>query len=48
MPPRGSLLFGGGQARFAYERARDRGLEVVFRSADPGLLALLRLISGSG
>ena len=33
-------VFGAGQARFAYERARDRGLEVVFRSADPGLLGL--------
>jgi tetratricopeptide (TPR) repeat protein len=33
-------VFGAGPARFAYERARDRGLEVVFRSADPGLLAL--------
>src|SRR5215470_13665628 len=32
--------FGDGPARFAYERARDKGLEVVFRSADPGLLAL--------
>ena len=33
-------VFGGGPARFAYERARDRGLEVVFRSAHPGLLGL--------
>jgi tetratricopeptide (TPR) repeat protein len=33
-------VFGPGPARFAYERARDRGLEVVFRSADPGLLGL--------
>ena len=33
-------VFGPGPARNAYERARDRGLEVVFRSADPGLLAL--------
>jgi len=33
-------VFGGGPARFAYERARDRGLEVVFRSAEPGLLGL--------
>ncbi len=32
-------VFGDGPARFAYERARDRGLEVVFRSADPGRLA---------
>ena len=30
----------GGPARDAYQRARDRGLEVVFRSADPGLLGL--------
>jgi hypothetical protein len=33
-------VFDTGPARFAYERARDRGLEVVFRSADPGLLGL--------
>ena len=33
-------VFGAGTARFAYERARDRGLEVVFRSAEPGLLGL--------
>jgi tetratricopeptide (TPR) repeat protein len=33
-------VFGDGPARFAYERARDRGLEVVFRSAEPGLLGL--------
>jgi tetratricopeptide (TPR) repeat protein len=33
-------VFAGGPARFAYERARDRGLEVVFRSANPGLLGL--------
>ncbi len=33
-------VFGAGPARFAYERARDRGLELVFRSAEPGLLAL--------
>jgi CHAT domain len=33
-------VFGSGPARFAYERARDRGLEVVFRSADAGLLGL--------
>jgi tetratricopeptide (TPR) repeat protein len=33
-------VFGDGPARFAYERARDRGLEVLFRSAQPGLLAL--------
>jgi hypothetical protein len=26
-------VFGAGSARFAYERARDRGLELVFRSA---------------
>ena len=33
-------VFGTGRARDAYQRARDRGLEVVFRSADPGLLGL--------
>ena len=33
-------LFGRGPARDAYQRARDRGLEVVFRSSDPGLLGL--------
>jgi tetratricopeptide (TPR) repeat protein len=33
-------VFGTGPARDAYQRARDRGLEVVFRSADPGLLGL--------
>jgi tetratricopeptide (TPR) repeat protein len=33
-------LFGGSSARDAYLRARDRGLQVVFRSAEPGLLAL--------
>ena len=33
-------LFGGGPARFAYERARDRGLELVLRSPEPGLLGL--------
>ena len=33
-------VFGSGSARFVYERARDRGLEVVFRSAEPGLLGL--------
>ena len=33
-------VFGGGHARDAYQRARDRGLEVVFRSAEPGLLGL--------
>jgi tetratricopeptide (TPR) repeat protein len=33
-------VFADGPARFAYERARDRGLEVLFRSADPGLLGL--------
>ena len=40
----GDLVFGSvfadGPARFAYERARDRGLEVVFRSADPAMLGL--------
>ena len=33
-------VFGSGPARDAYQRARDRGLEVVFRSAGPGLLGL--------
>jgi hypothetical protein len=33
-------VFGTGPARDAYQRARDRGLEVVFRSAVPGLLGL--------
>ena len=33
-------VFGGGPARDVYQRARDRGLEVVFRSAEPGLLGL--------
>ena len=33
-------MFGGGAARDAYQRARDRGLEVLFRSAEPGLLGL--------
>ena len=33
-------VFGNGPARDAYQRARDRGLEVVFRSAEPGLLGL--------
>lgn len=33
-------VFGTGRARDAYQRARDRGLEVVFRSAEPGLLGL--------
>jgi tetratricopeptide (TPR) repeat protein len=33
-------VFGPGPARDAYQRARDRGLEVVFRSADPALLGL--------
>jgi tetratricopeptide (TPR) repeat protein len=31
-------VFGSGPARDAYQRARDRGLEVVFRSAEPALL----------
>ena len=35
-----SSVFWAGPARDAYQRARDRGLEVVFRSADPGLLGL--------
>ena len=33
-------VFGVGPARDAYQRARDQGLEVVFRSAEPGLLGL--------
>ena len=33
-------VFGVGQARDAYQRARDKGLEVVFRSPEPGLLGL--------
>ena len=33
-------VFGSGPARDAYQRARDKGLEVVFRSAEPGLLGL--------
>ena len=33
-------VFGAGSARDAYQRARDGGLEVVFRSAVPGLLGL--------
>src|SRR6516225_1831609 len=34
------LVFGSGPGRDAYQRARDRGLEVVVRSAEPGLLGL--------
>ncbi len=33
-------VFCVGPARDAYQRARDKGLEVVFRSAEPGLLGL--------
>ena len=33
-------VFGSGSARDAYQRARDRGLELVFRSAEPALLGL--------
>ena len=33
-------VFVPGPARDAYERARDQGLEIVFRSADPSLLGL--------
>jgi hypothetical protein len=33
-------VFGSGPGRDAYQRARDHGLEVVFRSAEPTLLAL--------
>ena len=35
-----TALFSDGPARFAYERARDRGLEVLVRSADADLLGL--------
>ena len=42
-------VFGGGPARDAYQRARGRELEVVFRSADPGLLGLpWELMRGGG
>jgi tetratricopeptide (TPR) repeat protein len=33
-------VFGSGPARYAYERARDRRLELVFRSGSPELLGL--------
>jgi CHAT domain len=33
-------VFAAAPTREAYQRARDRGLEVVFRSADPGWLGL--------
>ena len=33
-------IFGPGRARDAYQRARDKGLEVVFRSAHPNWLGL--------
>jgi tetratricopeptide (TPR) repeat protein len=33
-------VFGPGPARDVYQRARDRGLEVLFRSSEPGLLGL--------
>jgi hypothetical protein len=33
-------VFDTGPSRFAYERVRDRGLELVFRSAEPGPLGL--------
>jgi tetratricopeptide (TPR) repeat protein len=33
-------VFGAGKARDMYQRTRDRGLEIVFRSAEPSLLAL--------
>jgi tetratricopeptide (TPR) repeat protein len=33
-------VFGPEPARYAYQRARDRGLELVFRSAEPGWLGL--------
>jgi hypothetical protein len=44
LPQWGKQVFGSvfadGPARFAYERARDRGMEVIFRSTNPGLLGL--------
>ena len=44
LPKWGEQVFGSvfadGPARFAYERARDRGLELIFRSTDPALLGL--------
>ena len=33
-------VFGSGPSRDAYQRARDRQLELVFRSGSPGLLGL--------
>ena len=33
-------VFGAGPARDAYRRAQDQGMEMVLRSAEPGLLAL--------
>lgn len=33
-------VFANGPTRFVYERARDRGFEVLFRSAEPTLLGL--------
>lgn len=41
-------VFDTGPSRFAYERARDRGLELVFRSAEPGLLGLPRELIRDG
>src|SRR5262249_60785161 len=42
-------VFGSGSARDAYQRARDRDLELVFRSASPGLLGLpWELMRGPG
>jgi hypothetical protein len=35
-----SAVFPAGPARLAYEHARDRDAEEVFRPADPGLLGL--------
>jgi len=35
-----AAVFGSGPARDTYQRARDRELELVFRSASPGLLGL--------
>src|SRR5262249_788004 len=31
-------VFGSGSARFVFERAREKGLELVFRSANPDML----------
>lgn len=41
----GKLTGWAGPGRDAYQRARDRGLKVVFRSAEPGLLALRQAVT---